>query len=163
MEDRGFVGTPWKAPASRLPRHLIQRFLRRFQRSGTCASVGCRYVGLHASGWCPGAFVCLYNGRALTCAPAPSCESHSGTLLPVSGVILPTHLSIRVAVVVIRLTVVRIAMGTPPDMAELRLSNKGFQAFSREHPCSRLQAHSLNPVDPYASCHDVHGMLSVSA
>ena len=48
-------------------------------------------------------------------------------------------------------------------MAELRLSNKGFQAFSLEHPYSRLQAHSLNPGDPYEPRPDVHGMLSVSA
>jgi hypothetical protein len=59
--------------------------------------------------------------------------------------------------------VVCIAMGTPSDMAELRLSNKGFQAFSLEHPYSRLQAHSLNPGDPYEPRPDVHGMLSVSA
>ena len=48
-------------------------------------------------------------------------------------------------------------------MAELRLSNKGFQAFSLKHPYSRLQAHSLNPGDPYEPRPDVHGMLSVSA
>jgi hypothetical protein len=48
-------------------------------------------------------------------------------------------------------------------LAEPRLSNTGFQVWSLEHRCSRLHAHSLNPGDSYASRHDSHGMLSVSA
>ena len=175
MEERGVrwdsMETPSVAPSTPSYTALSSTIST---TSGTCASVGCRYVGLHASGWCAGAVFCLHNGRALTCAPAPYCERHSGTLLSViCSQVLCSHRYFTLRSIITdpsvdscgrhRATIVPKAMGTPPDMAEPRLSNKGFQAFSLEHPYSRLQAHSLNPGDPYEPRPDVHGMLSVSA